>query len=224
MIRPIIILLLTFFVSCSNRKSSSEQEQEQAKTDTLENKIERIDSLQKQTSRVPTSFFIKDSTKYSKEFLKDFKEKHSLNKVETVALIDDTIIINNDRKGLIVIPTDLPLDKKIVYEGKRKDTTYRLIVKRINYSTIEYEYNEKQADKIIGHKEGLASLDPTFYYGAEGLIEIDDKAYGMNKYIDHLLECNTFILIGEGNISQSEFHHYCKNDKDNINSIGLHTK
>jgi hypothetical protein len=34
---------------------------------------------------------------------------------ETVSLIEDTIIINNDRKNFIIIPTDLPLNKTVTY-------------------------------------------------------------------------------------------------------------
>jgi len=162
----------------------------------------------------PITFYIRDSSNYSLEFLIPVTDR--LNNAESVALIADSIIVNNDRADAIIIPTDLPLNEIIIYSAKRGDKLYKLTVKRINYSTVEYEYIQKEKNKIIVSRNGLASLAPTFFYGVEGTIETKDKTYGMNKYIDYSVDCHTYLLIGVGNISESEYHSDCDNKKENI--------
>lgn len=225
--QTLTILILTTLFACSDRQ---QQNNDTFDRDTivkiLADTTVKVDSLENKNAPItPTTFFIKDTTKYSIKFLNDFRKRHNQYKINTVSLLNDTIIINNDKKDLIIIPTDLPLNRKIVYEAQTSDMIYMLTVKRVNYSTIEYEYDQKEKEKSIAHKSGLASLDPLFYYGCEGTIELKNGAvYGMNKYIDDSSECHTYILIGVGNISQSEIHHNCKNTKDNIKSILLNRK
>jgi hypothetical protein len=165
----------------------------------------------------PIIFYISDSSNYSPEFLIPVTDRLRSKNVESVTLIADSIIVNNNRADAIIIPTDLPLNEIIIYGAKRGDKLYKLTVKRINYSTVEYEYIQKEK-KIIVSRKGLASLAPTFYYGVEGTIETKDKTYGMNKYIDYSSDCHTYLLIGVGNISESGYASECDNKKENIDS------
>lgn len=142
----IILFLLTFIISCGNEKPTVEKMQKIETRDSLGGTFEKIneqsdaisinETLQKvQENLTPTSFIIRNPSQYSREFIEDFKKKHSQPKIETVVFIDDTIIINNDRSDLIIIPTDLPLNKKVKYVAQREHFSYKLIVKRINYTT-----------------------------------------------------------------------------------------
>ena len=163
--------------------------------------------------KMPTKFYIKDKTKYSKQFISEFKKYHGI--YETVSLIEDTIIINNDRKELIIIPTDLPLNKIIVYKNEDKENEQTLSVKRVNISTLEYNYYKIVNGRKVNERQGKADLQPIFYYGAEGTFEDkDENIYGMNRYIDYSeKDCWTYIYIGVRSIEKSFLIYGCENDR-----------
>jgi hypothetical protein len=199
----ITLFLLAILISCSNETITNKEQI------TQERKVEAkksYDTLIKEAAveakeSTPTIFFIRDSSNYSPNFLKEFKGRHGFYK--SVSLIGDTIIINDDRKGCIIIPTDLPLNSVVSYKAKKDGKNYSLKVKRINYSTIEYALN--------GQK-GVADLQPVFYMGAEGTFEDENgTTYGMNKYIDYSEKECKYILIGVGNIKKSTLI-YCTAD------------
>jgi len=74
----------------------------------------------------------------------------------------------------------------IVYERTEKETEQLLTVKRVNFSTLEYNYYEIVNGGKINERQGVAELQPIFYFGAEGTFEAEDEnIYGMNKYIDN---------------------------------------
>jgi hypothetical protein len=161
----------------------------------------------------PTEFYIKDETKYSESFLTEFKKRHSL--YETVSLIDDTIIILNDRSELILIPTDLPLNQLVIYEKTDKEKEQILTVERINISTIEYNCYEIVNGRKTNERQGMADLQADFYYGAEGIFYADDdeSLFGMNRYIDRSeKDCWTYVYIGVGSIEKAFLIYDCEED------------
>jgi diphthamide synthase subunit DPH2 len=150
-------------------------------------------------------FFIKHENKYSDSFLKEFKKRHSI--YETVSLLNDTIVVNNDKEDFVLIPTDLPLNVEVVYEAEKETDAHTLKVKRINISTLEYSYIRKNNGRITEQKQGEAHLEIIFYYGAQGTFEDEDGiTYGMNKYYMDDYEKNDYLLIGVGNIEKSSLH------------------
>jgi hypothetical protein len=159
-----------------------------------------------------TDFYIKDETQYSENFISEFKKSHPY---KTVSLIDDTIIVNNDREGLIIIPTDLPLNKTIIYEKVEKETEQILTIKRVNISTLEYNFYETVNGKKANEIQGKADLQPSFYFGAQGIFEDDNEMiYGMNIYIDHSeKDYWAYIYVGVGSIEKSFLIYGCKTDR-----------
>lgn len=174
-------------------------------------------------SQSNTKFFIKDESKYSKTFLSEFKARHSV--YESVSLIDDTIIVNNDKVGHIIIPTDLPLNQQVTYEKTEKGKKQILTVKRINYSTLEYIYFEEVNGKQTNQSQGTADLEPVFYFGAEGTFEDkNENVYGMNEYIDNSeKDCWLHIYVGVGSIEKSQLTQGCETDRNKMNT-GLLTR
>jgi len=163
-----------------------------------------------------TEFYIKDEAKYSENFLSEFKKYFGM--YETVSLIGDTIIVNNDRDGLVIIPTDLPLNTIIIYEKVENGQEKVLRVKRINISTLEYIYYEVVSGKKVNERKGNADLDPTFFLAAEGtFFENDDdeeSLYGMNIYKDYSeKDCWTHIFVGVRSIEKSFLIYGCENDR-----------
>lgn len=170
-----------------------------------------------------TKFFFKDESKYSQTFLAEFKARHSV--YESVSLIDDTITINNDKVGHIIIPTDLPLNQQVIYEKTEKGTKHILTVKRINYSTLEYNYYEEVNGQQTNQRQGTADIEPVFYFGAEGTFEDENEnVYGMNEYIDNSeKDCWIYIYVGVGSIEKSQLTHGCEMDRNKMNT-GLLTR
>jgi hypothetical protein len=170
-----------------------------------------------------TVFFITNESMYSPTFLSEFKARHSV--YDTVSLINDTIIVNNDTVGHIIIPTDLPLNKKVTYEELEKDKKHILTVKRINYSTIEYVYFEEVNGQQTNLRKGTADLEPVFYFGAEGIFEDENEnIYGMNEYIDNSeKDCCINIYIGVGSIEKSQLKQGCETNRNKMNT-GLLTR
>jgi len=208
------VILITALFSCENNISDKKSIDKQVITTQKDNILE--------TKNIkPTKFYIKDETKYSKNFISEFKKYHGM--YETVSLIDDTIIVNNDRKELIIIPTDLPLNKTIIYEKTEKEKEQILTVRRVNFSTLEYNYYEIVDGKKTNERKGKADLDPTFYNGAEGVFEDENEnTYGMNKYIDYSEKgCWTYIYVGVGSIEKSFLIHGCETGRNEFSTPEL---
>jgi hypothetical protein len=213
------IILTLLFISCGNKIDTNVKEQ--GNSDIVS--IDKDESQNKNQSQ-PTQFYIKDEKQYSETFLAEFKAKHSI--YETVALIDDTIIINNDRENIILIPTDLPLNQPITYEESAKGIKYILTVKRINFSTLEYNYFETVNENKKNEKQGQADLEPVFYFGAEGTFEDENEnVYGMNEYINSSKDgCQTLIYIGVGSIEKTFLKQHCKSETDKFKTPLLKIK
>lgn len=201
------ITLPFLFASCERKVGSNVREHN--KTYCLAVGVGMEEKAKQQESR-QTQFYIKDEKQYSETFIAEFKAKHRI--YETVELIYDTIVINCDRENFILIPTDLPLERLVIYEERAEGIKYRLTVKRVNYSTIEYNYFETVNGKKKNEKQGLADLEPVFYFGTEGTFEDEGgNVYGMNEYVDSsIIECQILIYIGVGNINKTFLKHHCE--------------
>jgi hypothetical protein len=210
-----IILILTFF-SCGNKLFKNKNLDQSQTINQVSIIIDTAEAKEKTKSsgKQQTAFFIKDETKYSQIFLKEFKKRHSI--YETVTLIDDTIIVNNDQVGHIIIPTDLPLNEQVTYTTAEDNKKLVLIVKRINYSTIEYSYYEVSNGLKTNERQGKAELEPVFYLGAEGTFEDEEEnVYASVEYIDNFEKgCRTYIYIGVGSIEKSFLTQGCETDKN----------
>lgn len=206
------VILTLLFISCGN-KIDNAKVKEQSNVELVNVSIDK-DENQKENQSQSTQFYIKDEKQYSETFLAEFKAKHSI--YETVALIGDTIIINNDRENIILIPTDLPLDRLVTYEENADGIKYTLTVKRINLSTLEYNYFETVNGKMKNEKQGQADLEPVFYFGAEGTFEDENEnVYGMNEYVNSSKDgCQTLIYIGVGSIEKTFLKQHCKSEAD----------
>jgi len=167
-----------------------------------------------------TEFYIKDETMYSENFITQFKRDHRIYK--TVSLIEDTIIINDNRESFFMFPTDLPLNKTIIYEKAAKEENQVLTVKRVNFSSLEYNYYKTVKGKKVIEIKGMADLEPSFY---EGTIFKDENGtdYEMTNYeSDSEEDCWVDIYIGIGNSVDKSFIIYnCEPDRKAIRTPEL---
>ena len=129
-----VVLVIALF-SCVNN-TLKEKTINQTPIESTQNNLDKqIATTENATVEKSTKFYIKDETKYSDNFISAFKKYHEM--YEAVSLIEDTIIINNDRENIIIIPTDFPLNKMIIYEKAEKEKEQILTVKRVNFSTLK---------------------------------------------------------------------------------------
>jgi hypothetical protein len=123
---------------------------------------------------------IKDSDKYDQGFLRYWQYV----KPYKLKIINDSIIVNNEINNPIIIPTDYQLSKEFTYKSVTNDTTFKLAIRRLNYTNFHYSINIYYRDKLASSRSGVAILEPTFYLGAEGDFRTNDgRVYKMNDYI-----------------------------------------
>jgi hypothetical protein len=168
-----------------------------------------------------TSFHIHDSTQYSRTFIAAFREKNAWIG-RHIELRGDSMLVEGDPlQDAIILPTDLPVKKKVRYTRNRHGRDYRLELTRINISTIAYHYTVNDGRTALLDLEGTADLDPIFYYGADGEFEDGGKTYGMNKYYTNDTTRADFLLIGHGSIAKASFIRSYGSPQDTVLSMGM---
>ena len=141
-----------------------------------------------------------DSTEYDASFLKYWEHVKPFDLIMTY----DSIIVNNEKNNPILIPTDLPKNIDVHYSCIADDTLYKLTVRRVNYTNLQYEINGILNLDTIFLRHGTAILDPSFYLGSEGIFEKSKvEIYGMNEYniiIDKQVEAKLLVPSGTDEI------------------------
>jgi hypothetical protein len=175
----------------------------------------------KDSAEQETTFFILDTTQYSPTFLRAFRERNGWIHRHIELRADSMIVEGDAPEDAIILPTDLPLRKKVSYAADRNGRHYRMDLTRLNISTVAYHYVVNSGGTDLLDLEGTADLDPIFYYGAEGEFEDDGKTYGMNKYHPNDTTCSDYLLIGDGSIARASYIRACGNVKDSVLSMGM---
>ncbi|GAA4311185.1 hypothetical protein [Nibribacter koreensis] len=94
-------------------------------------------------------------------------------------------------------PEDLKLNKEYVYTGQSKLFTQTLTVKRVNLSSIDYQWQVHKGDQLVLADSGQAHLRASFFLASE--VDNDDQtgdAYGASEYVVTRKDCSTEIRIG----------------------------
>lgn len=168
-----------------------------------------------------TTFFIQDSTQYSLTFLRTFRERNGWIH-RHIELRSDSMIVAGDKlEDAIILPTDLPLKKKVHYAKNWNGRRYRMELTRLNISTVAYHYVVHNASAKLLDLKGTADLDPSFYNGSEGTFEVGEETYGMNKYHPTDTVCEDYLLIGHGSIARASYIRVSDNAKDTLLSMGM---
>jgi hypothetical protein len=187
MIRLLIILSLIGF-SCGSRKVDNSNKGQF-----------EINQILKSGKR----FFVQDSSLYSPNFIDELRTLDS--QYDSVRLIGKDLIIN--KSDTSVIPTELPINEIVNYQAIKGDTAYRLGLKRINYTNIDYKFSVN--DKLI--KTGQIILPAGFILGSEFTETDSEDAIPLTQYFDKK-EIWTCIKIEIGNANRIEF--YMQSDID----------
>jgi hypothetical protein len=164
-----------------------------------------IDSLKRDThthemQTVPTNL---DSAGYSRAFLSQFLEQNKM--LSGVHLHEGCVIIGNDTT---FFPDDLPLYKELVFKGLQDEEKLALFLKRINYTTLEYRFEQSSGN---AHKsiKGRADLNAGFFLGAEtDTDDLDETNYLAVEYFDYSEGVSRSIRVGRNEKNQrvARFH------------------
>jgi hypothetical protein len=142
-------------------------------------------------------FIVKDSSKYSSEFINDLRRLSS--DFDTIVLINDTIIIKSrpfnghsyiESVDTVSIPTIPPLNKRLKYKKVVENKKYELSIERINYSNVEYNFRIN--DSL--YNSGQLVLPAGFILGDEFDEDEEGMAIPVIQYIDKS-KCWTIIRI-----------------------------
>lgn len=210
--------LLPFFLlafACGG----GEQTKTESKTDSTS--IETDTTAVKPNSGNPEkkdgNLFVHDTTQYSVSFLTTLKETHG--EYKSVELHMDSLILDGNRKEAILLPNGLPMNVELVYEGHEKGTDTRMTIKRINYVSVEYKLETFADKKATFMVRGTADLEPTFYFGAEGMEENEKgETITLDNYNDATKNCPVELSLGSDDISLGRFIYACGSDAHDVNS------
>lgn len=123
---------------------------------------------------------LKDSSTYSKNFIDCLREIEN----QQFYLIDSLLIINSTDSAFI------PRLKENTLEFASENNSLKL--SQINHSTIKYLLITP------GHQfEGLASINCTFYLGAESDTDVNGDSYFCDEYIDNNSSDIVILRVGE---------------------------
>jgi len=120
---------------------------------------------------------IKDSSKYSKEFLEYLKSEKFGSRIE---LFDNDIVIDGDTS---IFSDNLKLSRTYNFYADDNDKTFILKVKKRNLTTIDFEFNSIESGQAQYSKKGEANMLSAFFLGSEtNEDELDGMLYPVDQY------------------------------------------
>lgn len=112
------------------------------------------------TDKPKQIIYIKDKSHYDHAFIEGLSEYN-----EPIKLIDNYILIGNDTT---YFPDDLSLNKEYIFKANNNNQNYVLAVKRINETTLKFNFQMFVNNKIFHTETGEANLPSLFFLGPEG--------------------------------------------------------
>lgn len=173
---PIFVL---FFVSCGKDPKSDTLPEETA-TDTIT------------AAKEPEKLYIKDPSLYSPEWIAGFKADS--NYYKSARIMGEYMLVDKDTA---YFDNTLNLKQDYRFTAFTETHFYQLTAKRINYTTIEYDFTLLENEKPVFNRKGRAHLGSMFFLGSE--THTDDEegiGYLATEYRDKVPDGLT-VDIGE---------------------------
>jgi hypothetical protein len=169
-----------------------------------------------------TEIVIKNKADYSEHFIQGLKEL-GFQKIE---LKDSLLIIDN--KDTVLFSKTPKIGELSVYTGKKGNLAIAVTVKRINYTTVDYQIEMVEFGKTSHTQSGQADIISSFFFGPESNInEQTGEGYFVTEYTDNRADnCATQIRIGDEN-DLAKIIKYCNGKIKDItleNFTTLHKK
>jgi len=104
--------------------------------------------------------YIKNKSQYDQTFIDGLSEYN-----KPIKLIDNFMLIGNDTT---YFPDDLSLNKEYIFKANNNGQKYVLTVKRINETTLKFNFQLFENSKLLQTETGEANLPSLFFLGPEG--------------------------------------------------------
>jgi hypothetical protein len=166
----------------------------------------------------PAEVIIKNKTGYSEKFIEGLRKQSGYKKFE---LLGNRMII--DGKDTAAFPETPMIGEKFKLTGLRDNVAIALIIKRINYTTIEYSIEMVEFGKANHFEKGQASISPVFFLGSESdESSRSGNAYFATEFFDEKEnDCRTSIRLGKEDERHALLGKLIKNCNGKIKDITL---
>jgi hypothetical protein len=177
------------------------------------------DSPQAKDDGKDAEVIVQNKSDYSEKFIEGLRKHRGYQKFE---LSGNRMII--DEKDTATFPETPKIGEKFTLTGLKDNVAIALIVKRINYTTIEYSIEIVEFGKANHFEKGQASIISLFFYGSE----MDENSldggnnYSSTEYIDEKEnDCRVSIRLGKDGDRKELLGKLIKNCNGKIKEITL---
>jgi hypothetical protein len=177
------------------------------------------DSVKTIPQNINSKFYVKDSTQYSPLFLKyvsNWSQYALGTQLICISLVDEKVTTIYRPYGLndssivdsltYLLPTSLPINKIVHFAGQ-DSCSHLLLIKRINYTDILYEYKVNNVTKKTGH----AILTPWPYLGMG--FQGDTGPDGFGEFFDCYIDLTNYDKSWR-DIERGQDYHYLVHHDD----------
>ncbi len=135
----------------------------------------RVDTPAKKDTIAPRLWIIKDSSMYSKTFLKDL-----YNNSDSISLVDNYIV---DKHDTVYFPDYFENNKQYLFETVKDSVDYKLQIFNCTYIKVQFLFSATKNKKLTQQYYGEAYISPGFFL-ASGTDndDSDAAAYGVSEY------------------------------------------
>lgn len=205
--------------SSENQETKTEKNTTIADASIKDKKEGKPATTTKVDSEVFAEVFVDNESDYATGFIDALRETSGMKRVD---LKENLMILN--QKDSILFPAIPELHKSMTFTARKEDLAIALILKRINYTSIEYRIELVEFGKTSKMENGIADLAVFFFLGSES--DTDDltgENYFSTAYSTEKDSCYTNIRIGqiESSIEKPLLVKVLKNCNGKIKDISL---
>lgn len=189
------IVLICFLYACSSEPKATEVE-ENTSDSIVESNQNKVDSsfIQVKNNNIDT---LETNPNCSAEFLKEFNATKKYEGCENSRIKGNKIY--NDKEVIAEFPDYPKKGQTVTFTGKKDKLDITLKLKRINYTSLEYNLDLLESGQITHTEKGEVRLRGGFFLGAESFINPEDQESLIfaDEYITNDEKSFLTILIGD---------------------------
>lgn len=186
---------LLFLWACSNNQNTAKEDN--TSVDSTAQQTQTAEQTPGEAGtpdepRMPEVIIEGKTADYSARFIEGLKSNAGFQKF---VLRDSLLIINDEETA--VFPGEPETGRLIVLKGKKDLISITLIVKKINYTTVEYKVEIVEPGKKSHIQKGEADISSSFFLGAESDESDTGQSYFVTEFSDQRNDdCYTYIRLG----------------------------
>ena len=194
----ILSLLIMALFACNQRNSNQVKTSVPADTN-ITTPVDSPKVISTPVNSMVERVYIKDKSKYSQIFINELKAS---NYPDPIKVIDNYMIVGADTTAF---PNDIKPGKSYAFTAKKDDQLYDLSLKRINETTLSFDFKFYEKDSLVYKESGNANLSALFFLASEN--DDDDQtndSYGVTEYSKKSKYCWFKIRLGIGRDDQNK--------------------